>query len=40
MLADERKLRIQAEEHNYELMVMLAKHGIEPPRPRPDENPS
>jgi len=28
MLADERRLRIKAEEHNYELMVMLAKHGI------------
>jgi hypothetical protein len=39
MLADERRLRIKAEEHNYELMVMLAKHGIEPPLRRVDEDP-
>ena len=32
MLADERRLRIEAERHNYELLLDLAEHGIKPPK--------
>ena len=31
MLADERRLRIEAEERNYNLLVVLAENGIKPP---------
>ena len=40
MLADERRLRIESEQRNYDLMITLAEHGIKPPRPDSDENPS
>jgi len=40
MLADERRLRIQAEERNYEMMVLLAENGIKPPLRRVDEDPT
>jgi hypothetical protein len=32
MLSDERRLRIEAERHNYDLALLLAEHGIKPPR--------
>jgi len=31
MLADERKLRIEAEQRSYRLMLLLAQHGIDVP---------
>lgn len=32
MLAEERRLRIEAERHNYDLLLDLAEHGIKPPK--------
>jgi hypothetical protein len=31
MLTDERRLRLEAERRNYELLLDLAEHGIQPP---------
>jgi hypothetical protein len=36
MLADERRLRIDAERHNYDLLIVLAEHGIKPPKQEGD----
>lgn len=41
MLSEERRLRIESEQRNYELMILLAEHGIKPPlRQVTNENPS
>jgi hypothetical protein len=38
MLADERRLRLSAEEHNYKLLLDLAEHGIKPPKQNGEDN--
>lgn len=37
MLADERRLRLEAERHNYDLLLDLAEHGIKPPEQNGEE---
>jgi hypothetical protein len=39
MLADERRLRIESEQRNYDLLITLAEHGIKPPKPDNDPPP-